>query len=59
MNIVQSTQGGPNPDPDWLAKIESYVNRAADALIGSMKPIAKHLDDLEKSIAERRARKRQ
>lgn len=56
MNTAQNAQGSPRPD--WLAKIEAYANRAADALIDAFGPLAKRLDDLETSIAARRARKR-
>lgn len=56
MSICPNIAG--NPPPDWLAKIEAYANRAADAIIDALGPLAKDLDDLGKSVAKRLRRER-
>jgi len=57
MSTYQNTAG--TPPPDWLAKLEAYANRAADAIIDTLGPVAKDLDDLGRSVAKRLRRARE
>lgn len=56
MSTCQNTAG--NPRPDWLAKIEAYATRVADAIIDAVGPLVKDLDELGKSVVQRIRRAR-
>jgi hypothetical protein len=56
MSSVMNTAGGA-PRPGWLGKIETYANRAADAMLDTLGPIAESLEDSWKSVVRHLLRK--